>query len=134
MMGVPVHINIEDSQFELDAYLLVAQRRGIARASCSVSAAPCAACCRTPWRASAQRDRSALPRLVGADIARRDHREGRVPLHTLRRDIDYATAEANTTYGVIGVKVWIFKGEVIGQKEDEKAAVLAPDSRPCGKR
>jgi len=62
-------------------------------------------------------------RLGGADIARSEtYREGRVPLHTLRADIDYATAEANTTYGVIGVKVWIFKGEGIGQKEDEKAA------------
>jgi small subunit ribosomal protein S3 len=55
-------------------------------------------------------------RLGGAEIARSEwYREGRVPLHTLRADIDYATAEANTTYGIIGVKVWIFKGEVIGK-------------------
>ncbi|WP_163938189.1 30S ribosomal protein S3 [Paraferrimonas sp. SM1919] len=54
-------------------------------------------------------------RLGGADIARSEwYREGRVPLHTLRADIDYSTARANTTYGVIGVKVWIFKGEVLG--------------------
>jgi small subunit ribosomal protein S3 len=53
-------------------------------------------------------------RLGGADIARMEwYREGRVPLHTLRADIDYGTAEAKTTYGVIGVKVWIFKGEVL---------------------
>ncbi len=53
-------------------------------------------------------------RLGGADIARTEwYREGRVPLHTLRADIDYGTAEAQTTYGVIGVKVWIFKGEVL---------------------
>ena len=53
-------------------------------------------------------------RLGGADIARTEwYREGRVPLHTLRADIDYGTAEAATTYGVIGVKVWIFKGEVL---------------------
>ena len=51
-------------------------------------------------------------RLAGAEIARTEwYREGRVPLHTLRADIDYATAEAHTTYGVIGVKVWIYKGE-----------------------
>ena len=54
-------------------------------------------------------------RLGGAEIARSEwYREGRVPLHTLRADIDYATASAHTQYGVIGVKVWIFKGEVLG--------------------
>ncbi|VFP87869.1 30S ribosomal protein S3 [Candidatus Erwinia haradaeae] len=54
-------------------------------------------------------------RLGGAEIARTEwYREGRVPLHTLRADIDYNIAEAHTTYGVIGVKVWIFKGEVLG--------------------
>ena len=58
-------------------------------------------------------------RLGGAEIARTEsYREGRVPLHTLRADIDYATYEAHTTYGVIGVKVWIFKGEVIGEGEE----------------
>ncbi|HEY3488483.1 MAG TPA: 30S ribosomal protein S3, partial [Gammaproteobacteria bacterium] len=52
-------------------------------------------------------------RLNGSEIARTEwYREGRVPLHTLRADIDYGTAEAKTTYGVIGIKVWIFKGEV----------------------
>ena len=52
-------------------------------------------------------------RLNGAEIARTEwYREGRVPLHTLRADIDYATAEALTTYGIIGVKVWVFKGEI----------------------
>ena len=55
-------------------------------------------------------------RLGGAEIARTEsYREGRVPLHTFRADIDYGTAIAKTTYGVIGVKVWIFKGEVIGK-------------------
>lgn len=53
-------------------------------------------------------------RLAGAEIARREwYREGRVPLHTLRADVDYATSRALTTYGIIGVKVWIFKGEVL---------------------
>jgi small subunit ribosomal protein S3 len=57
-------------------------------------------------------------RLNGAEIARSEwYREGRVPLHTLRADIDYGTATANTTYGTIGVKVWIFKGEVFDKPE-----------------
>lgn len=59
-------------------------------------------------------------RLGGAEMARREwYREGRVPLHTLRADIDYGFAESKTTYGVIGVKVWIFKGEVFGSGEEE---------------
>ena len=62
-------------------------------------------------------------RLGGAEMARREwYREGRVPLHTLRADIDYGFAEAKTTYGVIGVKVWIFKGEVFGSGEEEVTA------------
>ena len=65
-------------------------------------------------------------RLGGADIARAEwYREGRVPLHTLRADIDYATAEANTTYGIIGVKVWIFKGEVFGEQLQ-----VTPEDKP----
>jgi len=61
-------------------------------------------------------------RLNGAEIARSEwYREGRVPLHTLRADIDYGTAEANTTYGIIGVKVWIFKGEVYDTGEGQAA-------------
>ena len=60
-------------------------------------------------------------RLNGAEIARTEwYREGRVPLHTLRADIDYGFAEAATTYGIIGVKVWIFKGEVFGMEEIEE--------------
>lgn len=59
-------------------------------------------------------------RLGGAEMARREwYREGRVPLHTLRADIDYGLAEARTTYGIIGVKVWIFKGEVLDQAPDQ---------------
>ena len=59
-------------------------------------------------------------RLGGAEMARREwYREGRVPLHTLRADIDYGLAEAKTTYGIIGVKVWIFKGEVLENMEEE---------------
>jgi small subunit ribosomal protein S3 len=59
-------------------------------------------------------------RLGGAEMARREwYREGRVPLHTLRADIDYGFAEAKTTYGVIGIKVWIFKGELIRSQSAE---------------
>jgi small subunit ribosomal protein S3 len=62
-------------------------------------------------------------RLGGAEMARREwYREGRVPLHTLRADIDFGLAESRTTYGIIGVKVWIFKGEVFPTKEGEERA------------
>ena len=67
-------------------------------------------------------------RLNGAEIARTEwYREGRVPLHTLRADVDYGFAEAHTTYGVIGVKVWVFKGEILpGEAENEVAATAQP--------
>ena len=127
LMGVPVHINIEEIRKpELDAFLAaqnVAQqlerrvqfRRAMRRVL------------QNAMRLGAKGIRIRVAgRLGGADIARSEtYREGRVPLHTLRADIDYATAEARTTYGVIGVKVWIFKGEVIGTKEEAKAAVKA---------
>jgi small subunit ribosomal protein S3 len=62
-------------------------------------------------------------RLGGAEIARKEaYREGSIPLHTLRADIDYGTAEAHTTYGRIGVKVWIFKGEVLPERKQRTAA------------
>jgi len=62
-------------------------------------------------------------RLGGAEMARREwYREGRVPLHTLRADIDFGLAEAKTTYGIVGVKVWIFKGEIFPTKEGEEKA------------
>lgn len=61
-------------------------------------------------------------RLGGADIARTEgYREGRVPLHTLRADIDYGFTEASTTYGIIGVKVWVFNGEKLGESQAESA-------------
>ena len=75
-------------------------------------------------------------RLGGAEIARSEWlREGRVPLHTLRADIDYALSEAVTTYGVIGVKVWIFKGEVLGglpltqEETEDRNNAAAPAGR-----
>jgi small subunit ribosomal protein S3 len=69
-------------------------------------------------------------RLNGGEIARSEwYREGRVPLHTFRADIDYALAEAMTTYGVIGVKVWIFRGEVFDQQEALVEEAAAPAAR-----
>lgn len=129
MMKVPVHINIEEVRKpELDATLVaqsVAQqlerrimfRRAMKRAVGNA------------MRLGAQGIKIHVSgRLNGAEIARSEwYREGRVPLHTLRADIDYGFAEAFTTYGVIGVKVWIFKGEVFGHElpaeaEPKKAA------------
>jgi small subunit ribosomal protein S3 len=123
-MGIPVNINIEEIRKpELDATLVaesVAQqlerrimfRRAMKRA---VSNA---------MRIGAQGIKIKVGgRLNGAEIARSEwYHEGRVPLHTLRADIDYGTANANTTYGVIGVKVWIYKGEDAGTETPRKAA------------
>ena len=69
-------------------------------------------------------------RLNGAEIARSEwYREGRVPLHTFRADIDYGFAEAKTTYGIIGVKVWVFRGEVIGKKQEAEKPAPAQVAR-----
>jgi len=119
-MGVPVHINIEEIRKpDIDARLVaqnVAQqleRRVMFRRAMKRVV-------QNAMRQGAQGIKVQVGgRLGGAEIARSEwYREGRVPLHTLRADIDYATYEAHTTYGVIGVKVWIFKGEVIGEGEE----------------
>ncbi|MCM2681429.1 30S ribosomal protein S3 [Echinimonas agarilytica] len=74
-------------------------------------------------------------RLGGAEIARTEwYREGRVPLHTLRADIDYATSEALTTYGIIGIKVWIFKGEVLGGMEQVEKQAQNPRPAKRGRK
>ena len=74
---------------------------------------------------------SVAGRLNGAEIARTEwYREGRVPLHTLRADIDYATAEALTTYGIIGVKVWIYKGEVFDLEQKQQQAANQNQNQP----
>jgi small subunit ribosomal protein S3 len=124
MMGVPVHVNIEEIRKpELDA-LLVAQnvaqqlerrvqfRRAMRRVM------------QNAMRLGAQGIKVRVAgRLGGAEIARSEvYHEGRVPLHTLRADIDYATWEAKTTYGILGIKVWVFKGEIIGSGEEAAAA------------
>jgi small subunit ribosomal protein S3 len=68
-------------------------------------------------------------RLNGIEIARTEwYREGRVPLHTLRADIDYGFSEARTTYGVIGIKVWVFKGEVLAHNAEPAAPAPAPEA------
>jgi len=73
-------------------------------------------------------------RLNGAEIARSEwYREGRVPLHTFRADIDYGFAEANTTYGIIGVKVWIFRGEVLGFAPEEEKPAGKPGAKAAAK-
>ena len=125
MLGLPaIHMNIEEVRKpELDAQLVaegIAQqlerrimfRRAMKRAVTNT------------LRLGAQGIKVTVSgRLNGAEIARTEwYREGRIPLHTLRADIDYGTAEALTTYGIIGVKVWIFKGEVIGKKEEEEVS------------
>ncbi|MCK5525294.1 MAG: 30S ribosomal protein S3 [Thiomargarita sp.] len=118
MMGIPVHINVEEIRKpEVDAYLVAAnvaqqlERRIMFRRAMKRAVA-------NAMRLGAQGIRiNVSGRLSGAEIARTEwYREGRVPLHTLRADIDYGLAEAHTTYGVIGVKVWIFKGEIIGKQ------------------
>jgi small subunit ribosomal protein S3 len=74
-------------------------------------------------------------RLNGIEIARTEwYREGRVPLHTLRADIDYGFAEARTTYGVIGIKVWVFKGEVMAHDAEPAAVPAAPAAPEAPKR
>ncbi len=120
IMGVPVNIGVEEVRKpELDAYLVAESiasqlerrimfRRAMKRAVTNA------------MRLGAEGIKVRVSgRLNGAEIARSEwYREGRVPLHTLRADIDYGFTEARTTYGVIGVKVWIFKGEVFEKVEE----------------
>ena len=126
ILGGQVHVNIEEIRKpELDAQLIadsIAQqlekrimfRRAMKRAM------------QNAMRLGAQGIKiMSSGRLNGAEIARCEwYREGRVPLHTLRADIDYGTSEAKTTYGIIGVKVWVFKGEMTG-KNDQNALAAA---------
>ncbi len=123
-LGVPVHLNIEEIRKpEIDSVLVaesIAQqleqrvmfRRAMKRAVTSA------------LKAGAKGIKICVSgRLGGAEIARNEwYREGRVPLHTFRADVDYGTAEAKTTYGIIGVKVWIFKGEVLPQKNRSESS------------
>lgn len=119
IIGIPVNLSVEEiRKAELDGYLVaesVAQqlerrimfRRAMKRAVTNA------------MRLGAEGIRINVGgRLNGAEIARTEwYREGRVPLHTLRADIDYGIAEAKTTYGILGVKVWIFKGEILAPRQ-----------------
>jgi len=128
MLGLPqVHINIEevrkpelDDQLVAESVAKQLERRIMFRRAMKRAV-------QNTMRLGAQGVKiNVAGRLNGAEIARTEwYREGRVPLHTLRADIDYGFAEASTTYGIIGVKVWIFKGEVIGQQEGETDAAKA---------
>ena len=141
LMGVPVHVNIEEIRKpEIDSKIIadsIAQqlekrimfRRAMKRAM------------QTAMRSGALGIKiMSAGRLNGIEIARTEwYREGRVPLHTLRADIDYGTAEAQTTYGIIGIKVWVYKGDLLnrndapvadlGSGDDKRNARRAPSSR-----
>ncbi len=131
-MGMPVHLNIEEIRKpEIEAQLVaesVAQqlerrimfRRAMKRAVGNA------------MRLGAEGIKIMVAgRLNGAEIARTEwYREGRVPLHTLRADIDYGITRANTTYGVIGVKVWVFKGEILDR--DEQNVEPEPAKKAAG--
>jgi small subunit ribosomal protein S3 len=132
LMGVPVHLNIEEVRKpEIDATLIaqsIAQqlekrvmfRRAMKRAM------------QNAMRLGAQGIKiMSSGRLNGIEIARTEwYREGRVPLHTLRADIDYGVAEASTTYGIIGIKVWVFKGEIFADNAQAQVAQAATDAEP----
>ncbi len=137
-LGVPVAVNIEEVRKpEIDAKLIadsitqqlekrIMFRRAMKRAM------------QNAMRLGAQGIKiMSAGRLNGIEIARTEwYREGRVPLHTLRADIDYGTSEAKTTYGVIGVKVWVYKGDTLGR--NDAPAVVEPrneeERRPRGPR
>ena len=135
MLGVPVHVNIEEIRKpELDAQLIadsIAQqlekrimfRRAMKRAM------------QNAMRLGAQGIKiMSSGRLNGIEIARREwYREGRVPLHTLRANIDYGFGEARTTYGVIGIKVWVYKGDILG-KNEQPVSTPAADTEPAPDR
>jgi len=131
MMGVPVHVNIEEIRKpETDAQLIadsIAQqlekrimfRRAMKRAM------------QNAMRLGAQGIKiMSSGRLNGIEIARTEwYREGRVPLHTLRADIDYGFGEAETTYGIIGIKVWVYKGDRLASGETPVVEAPADDDR-----
>jgi small subunit ribosomal protein S3 len=134
MLGVPVHVNIDEIRKpEVEAQLIadsitqqlekrIMFRRAMKRAM------------QNAMRLGAQGIKiMSAGRLNGIEIARTEwYREGRVPLHTLRADIDYGVSEAKTTYGVIGVKVWVYKGDTLGRGDAPAAA--SPEAGPTPER
>jgi small subunit ribosomal protein S3 len=135
-MGVPVHVSIEEVRKpEIDAQIIadgiaaqlekrVMFRRAMKRAM------------QNAMRMGAQGIKiMSSGRLNGIEIARSEwYREGRVPLHTLRADVDYATSEAKTTYGIIGIKVWVYKGEVKPGQVQAEPVQPEKKSRKAGSR
>ena len=139
-LGVPVAVNIEEVRKpEVDAQLIadsitqqlekrIMFRRAMKRAM------------QNAMRLGAQGIKiMSAGRLNGIEIARTEwYREGRVPLHTLRADIDYGTSEAHTTYGIIGVKVWVYKGDTLGRNDapslDSTPRPEGEERRPRGRR
>ena len=126
-MDIPVQINIEeirkpdlDAQLVADSVAQQLQRRVMFRRAMKRAV-------QNAMRQGAEGIKVQVGgRLGGVEIARSEwYREGRVPLHTLRADIDYATSEATTTYGIIGVKVWIFKGEILDLHEANESKQTA---------
>ncbi|MEA5098108.1 MAG: 30S ribosomal protein S3, partial [Burkholderiaceae bacterium] len=131
IMGVPVHVNIEEIRKpETDAQLIadsitqqlekrIMFRRAMRRAM------------QNAMRLGAQGIKiMSSGRLNGIEIARKEwYREGRVPLHTLRADIDYGFSEAQTTYGIIGVKVWVYKGDRLADGEAPTVETVADDDK-----
>lgn len=131
IMGVPVHINIEevrkpetDAQIIADSIAAQLEKRVMFRRAMKRAM-------QNAMRLGAQGIKiMSSGRLNGIEIARTEwYREGRVPLHTLRADIDYGVSEAKTTYGVIGIKVWVFKGEVLG-RVDQPVSAPVEEKKP----
>ncbi len=134
-MGVPVHINVEEIRRPETDALLVAQNVASQLERRVRHQRAMRRVMQNAMRLGAKGIKVRVAgRLNGAEIARDEvYAEGRVPLHTLRADIDYATAEARTTYGIIGVKVWIFKGEVL-RTEDQTEPAERPPAEPAARR
>src|SRR5690625_8193 len=139
LLGVPVHVNIEairrpetDAQLIADSIAQQLEKRIMFRRAMKRAM-------QNAMRLGAQGIKiMSSGRLNGIEIARSEwYREGRVPLHTLRANIDYGTAEAHTTYGIIGIKVWVYKGELLPDGEIP-AETPAPEERrhrrPRGER
>ncbi|MHB1678254.1 MAG: 30S ribosomal protein S3 [Sulfuriferula sp.] len=131
MMAVPVHVNIEEVRKpEIDAQLIAANIAGQLEKRIMFRRAMKRAM-QNAMRLGAQGIKiMSSGRLNGAEIARTEwYREGRVPLHTLRADIDYGFFEAKTTYGIIGVKVWVYKGDALAKGEQPALAPAEPEKR-----
>ena len=134
MLGVPVHVNIEeirkpetDAQLVADSITQQLEKRIMFRRAMKRAI-------QNAMRLGALGIKiMSAGRLNGAEIARTEwYREGRVPLHTLRADVDYGTSEAQTTYGIIGVKVWVYKGDTLGRNDAPQGA--EKDSAPPADR